>query len=81
LQYKILCQAAKKLKKGGTVVYSTCTLSKAENEDNVEKFLAEHRDFEAVDALPEYFPGRKFVTLFPEDFGSDGFFIAKLVKK
>lgn len=83
IQYKILLKASSRLKKGGTLVYSTCTLSKAENENNVEKFLAENPDFEAVNPLEfsEKTKDMKYVTLFPEIFGSDGFFIAKLIKR
>ena len=53
-----------------------------ENENNVEKFLAEHKDFKAVNPLPffENTKDMKYVTLFPSMFGSDGFFIAKLQK-
>ncbi|MBQ4312958.1 MAG: 16S rRNA (cytosine(967)-C(5))-methyltransferase RsmB, partial [Clostridia bacterium] len=46
LQYDILSAAAQSLKKGGTVIYSTCTLSCAENGDVVERFLREHPEFE-----------------------------------
>ncbi len=82
IQYKILQEAAHHLKNGGEIVYSTCTLSKAENENNVEKFLAENKDFKAVNPLPffEKTKDMKYVTLFPSMFGSDGFFIAKLQK-
>lgn len=48
IQYKILCESAKYLKKGGKLVYSTCTLNPQENNKNTAKFLAEHSDFEGV---------------------------------
>ncbi|MBO4457465.1 MAG: RsmF rRNA methyltransferase first C-terminal domain-containing protein [Butyrivibrio sp.] len=44
-QAEILDNAAKMLVPGGTIVYSTCTFSKEENEDNIEVFLQRHDDF------------------------------------
>ncbi|MBR2742838.1 MAG: 16S rRNA (cytosine(967)-C(5))-methyltransferase RsmB [Clostridia bacterium] len=85
-QNKILKNASKYVKPGGTLVYSTCTLNPAENEDVVSAFLREHKDFSAVS--PE-FPGvpkeltiRRggTVTFLPDGNFGDGFFIAKLVK-
>lgn len=82
IQYKILKEASEHLKTGGYIVYSTCTLSKAENDMNAERFLEENKNFEAVCPLPmfEETKDMKFVTLFPSMFGSDGFFIAKFQK-
>lgn len=82
IQYSILNEAAKHLKKGGFIVYSTCTLSRAENDDVCDKFISNHDDFESVLPLPDYeiTKNMKYVTLFPEYFESDGFFIAKFVK-
>lgn len=77
IQYDILSASANYVKAGGILVYSTCTLSKAENEEVVEKFLANHKDFVPA-ALPEPFEeGITNVTITPDMFGSDGFFIAK----
>lgn len=45
LQYSILQTSSKYVKSGGTLVYSTCTVRKCENEDIVTKFLAENPDF------------------------------------
>jgi 16S rRNA (cytosine967-C5)-methyltransferase len=82
IQYKILENSAKFLKKGGELVYSTCTLNKAENEEVVLKFLGEHSDFAPVNFLTE--KGEPFnsamVTILPKYFNSDGFFIAKMTK-
>ncbi|MBQ7756396.1 MAG: 16S rRNA (cytosine(967)-C(5))-methyltransferase RsmB, partial [Oscillospiraceae bacterium] len=77
-QYEILETSSKYLKSGGVLVYSTCTLSKAENEDIVNRFLKEHSDFTGVavnsnyDELSDY-----CATIIPEYFNSDGFFIAR----
>ncbi|MEG1779310.1 MAG: 16S rRNA (cytosine(967)-C(5))-methyltransferase RsmB, partial [Oscillospiraceae bacterium] len=45
LQYKILENSSKYCKVGGIVMYSTCTLNKAENQAVAEKFIAEHTEF------------------------------------
>ena len=47
-QEEILDNAAKAVRGGGTLVYSTCTFSKEENEDVVKKFLEKHGDFELI---------------------------------
>ncbi len=81
IQYEILENAVKYLKVGGEIIYSTCSLSKDENDDVVEKFLLEHQDFEGISFLEdkEYFGSYK-LTVFPRYFNSDGFFIAKFKK-
>lgn len=80
IQYKILETAAKYLKVGGELVYSTCTVNPKENGEVINKFLSEHKNFEGVSFLEE--SGKPFgeyaVTLFPENFASDGFFISKI---
>ena len=77
-QYAILTTSAKYLKPGGTLIYSTCTLRRAENDDIVERFLNENPDFEPVKL--DNFTDCK-VTIFPDDYESDGFFIAKMTRK
>ncbi|MBP5582286.1 MAG: methyltransferase domain-containing protein, partial [Ruminococcus sp.] len=81
IQYKIVCNALNYLEDGGTLVYSTCTVRKAENEEVCERLLREHPELEAVE-LPTLM-GKEFgtmATLMPPEFGS-GFFIAKFRKK
>ena len=79
IQYSILETSAKYLKSGGILIYSTCTLSKAENEDVVNKFLKEHSDFSGVCINDKYERLSDWcATIIPEYFNSDGFFIAKL---
>ena len=48
IQYRILCNAVKYLKKGGKILYSTCTLRKAENEKLVIRFQKEYNNFQTV---------------------------------
>ena len=83
IQYGILCTAAQYLKKGGVMIYSTCTVLPEENLDNVKRFLGSHSDeFELVPIkaggleVPE-----GYVTLMPHIHGTDGFFICKLRRK
>lgn len=82
IQYNILENASRYLKRGGELIYSTCTVNPAENAEVIDRFLENHREFKGVSFLEEY--GAPFgtykATLFPEYFGSDGFFISKLVK-
>ncbi len=86
LQMKILKRVARYLKPGGTLVYSTCTLTGEENDSIVETFLAQHQEFELEDAaryLPEparhMVRGSYFQTL-PQRDNTDGFFAARLRK-
>ena len=81
VQTQILDNVSRYVKPGGVLLYSTCTLRTAENEDIVRAFLAKRADFTAEEfALPE--PAGKadkgMVTLWPHLHGTDGFFIAKL---
>lgn len=69
-QKEILDNAATMLKAGGTIVYSTCTFSKEENEDVIEYFLQEHPDF-TVEKLERFWPHKQ---------DGEGHFVAKLVR-
>ena len=80
LQYPILNNAATYVKKGGRLLYSTCTLSRAENDEICERFLKEHTDFESVIPLKEI-SSERFLTLMPHKNGTDGFFIALFERK
>lgn len=82
IQYEILCTASRYLKKGGELVYSTCTINKEENDNIIDRFLSEHNNFEAVDFEEEYAlisQGHK-ATIFPHHFDCEGFFISKIRK-
>lgn len=80
IQAAILKNSARCVRKGGTLVYSTCTLLKAENEAVVEAFLAENRDFAPQPfAAPDGSEDWR-ATLRPDLNGTDGFFVARMVK-
>ena len=57
LQYSILSCAAQAVKKGGLLLYGTCSFFQCENEGNVQRFLAEHNDFE-LEAFPHPLTGK-----------------------
>lgn len=81
IQLKILENAAKYLKTGGELVYSTCTLYREENEAVVNSFLDKNKNFElrAIEIpSPIIYKNYGFVTLYPNVSDTDGFFIAKL---
>ena len=83
LQFLILSNVSDYLKKGGILVYSTCTVFHEENEDVVEKFLNGHPEFQLdqIDkvAFRPFVQNGYFKTFPPRD-GMDGFFIARMVK-
>ncbi|MGN0975976.1 MAG: 16S rRNA (cytosine(967)-C(5))-methyltransferase RsmB [Gemmiger sp.] len=84
LQAKILKNGARYLAQNGRLVYSTCTVNRAENEDQIRAFLAENGEFHVLApylAL-EGAEDTGFGTLFlPHRTGTDGFFIAVLERK
>ena len=71
LQYKILQNAARYLKKGGRILYSTCTLRRAENEKLVNSFIMEYNGFHK---MYEH-------TYLPHIDKTDGFYCALIVKE
>ena len=80
LQRAILSNLARYVRPGGTLVYSTCTVLRRENQAVVANFLSEHPDY-MLD--PFALPGpcgqtAGEITLWPHIHGTDGFFIAKL---
>lgn len=87
IQYKILCKSAEYLANGGRLVYSTCTLNPAENNNNVRRFLEEHPDFYGVkitlpDGVERAFDEEDYeLTLMPHTAKTDGFYIAVFGKK
>lgn len=85
LQLEIINQAAKVLKKNGELVYSTCTLTKNENQSLVEKFLKENQEFEQIkvdlDNENLKLDQDGSITLYPHQYQTDGFFISRFKKK
>ena len=87
LQWEIVKASWDYVKKGGYLIYSTCTVNRAENEDMVRR-ICEELPFEPVDItdkLPKKIQdsldknkGTGYIQLIPGEYGTDGFFIAKL---
>ncbi|WP_301108926.1 16S rRNA (cytosine(967)-C(5))-methyltransferase RsmB [Sporosarcina sp.] len=82
IQKDLLQVASQLVKKGGRLVYSTCTIDKTENQEIVEWFLQQQPDFELVplDILGEK-SDRDVVQVLPHQYESDGFFVAALQRK
>ncbi|RVU54761.1 16S rRNA (cytosine(967)-C(5))-methyltransferase RsmB [Anaerosphaera multitolerans] len=76
IQKKMLKNASKYLKPGGEMIYSTCTLTKEENEDVVYNFLRENNEFSL-----EKINGEEILKLYPSKDSTDGFSIAKLKRR
>ena len=84
LQRAILENQCRYVKPGGLLMYSTCTLVRAENEGMVENFLADHPEF-SLEPLPLRAPLPQnesgCLALIPGEYDTDGFFISRLRKK
>lgn len=70
LQKKILDNIVKYISDNGTLVYSTCTINKDENERQIRWFTDKYKEFEIIEEI----------SLLPSSF-NDGFYICKLIKK
>lgn len=87
IQLKILSNASKYVKVGGVMVYSTCTITKEENEEILNKFLSDNPNFNLV-SISDYFTEdlfeesmeKGYIKLFPNKSNTDGFFISKLMR-
>lgn len=83
LQRAILENAGAYVRPGGVLIYSTCTLLREENEDVIAAFLAEHAEFTREDFdLPApigHVEGE--ITLWPQQYGTDGFYICRMRKR
>nr|WP_229714111.1 16S rRNA (cytosine(967)-C(5))-methyltransferase RsmB [Saccharibacillus endophyticus] len=86
LQRQMLNAVAGLVKPGGILVYSTCTIEREENQRAVAEFLRDHAEFvaepfevPALESLPQ--AGGAGVQILPNQFGSDGFYIARLRRR
>ena len=79
IQKKILENASQYVKKDGILIYSTCTLNRAENQEVVHQFLSTHTNFILEDmTIPIFGEVHGMVELLPSKGQWDGFFISKL---
>lgn len=80
IQRSILETSARYVKKEGILIYSTCTINRKENDDNISWFLEKHKNFEKIpldfDEINRN--DRGFLQILPINELADGFFIAKL---
>jgi 16S rRNA (cytosine967-C5)-methyltransferase len=86
VQWQLLDNCAGYVKRGGTLVYSTCSVTVEENEMLVERFLKWHPEFLLVEISPEFgLPGLRGLDrcrrLYPHVHRCNGFFIAKMLKE
>lgn len=81
LQYEMLEQARKMLVDGGRIVYSTCTISRRENEDIIQKFLTIHPEFHLIPCpvTPDYTLEKDMNRWYPSAM-MEGFFVAVMAK-
>ena len=85
IQWRMINNCAEKVKAGGVLIYSTCSVTVEENEMIIERFLKWHPEFALAEIKPELgLPGLrgldKCQRLYPHLHESNGFFIAKLLK-
>ena len=81
IQLAIVNNAARYVKVGGVLLYSTCTLFPEENESNVARFLAANPNFSLVPfTVGDLHAENGMLTLTPDLHGTDGFFMAKFVR-
>lgn len=88
VQKEILWNVSSYVKPGGHMLYSTCTITKEENEDVLRDFLKSNNEF-YVEDISSYIPdeikdsitNEGYLKLFPQEHDTDGFFIAKLGRK
>ncbi len=92
LQALLLQKAGELVDNGGTLVYSTCTINRSENEQQVDQFLKNHPDFmiegfaetlnmAGLDAIDQNQAATGMLTLLPGKYRTDGMFYAKIKRK
>ena len=84
LQLEILNDASQTLKSDGELIYSTCTLTKSENQEVVKNFLTDNPDYQQLPVdLPENeltLEADGSLVIYPHQYGTDGFYIARFKK-
>ncbi|WP_431799441.1 hypothetical protein [Halobacillus andaensis] len=90
IQDSLLTSVAPLLKKGGKMVYSTCTIDRHENEEAIKQFLNQNDNFAVdpsfYDELPGFLQNGRGMSeyglqIFPQQWDTDGFFLTRLVKR
>ncbi|WP_434793454.1 Ribosomal RNA small subunit methyltransferase B [Terrisporobacter petrolearius] len=84
IQKKILENASKYVKKGGTLIYSTCTIQDNENIDVINEFLQKNKNFELapINEVKVDLDNQEkgYMKIYPNVHEMDGFFISKLIR-
>jgi 16S rRNA (cytosine967-C5)-methyltransferase len=80
VQLRILRRGADLVAPGGTLVYSVCTISRAESEEVIDRLLAVDPGFD-VEAIADGDDGGPYRRLLPHRDGTDGFFVARLRRR
>lgn len=80
LQYDLISSAAKFLKVGGSLIYSTCSILPQENEEVVALFLKNHPNFVVEPAKDFVAIGDTYLKILPGEYYTDGIFAARLKK-
>jgi 16S rRNA (cytosine967-C5)-methyltransferase len=85
LQQKLMVNTADWVRPGGYLVYATCTLNSAENQDQISYFLDRHPQWkifapESGSWLSQRAAPEGWISILPTEWGGDGFFMAKLKK-
>lgn len=88
LQYQLLTNVSRLLKPGGKLIYSTCTIEPEENERLIQRFTQANPQFKVDGTIVEDIPSEQLknciihpgmIQILPHYFGTDGFFIARIV--
>lgn len=80
LQYNLLSNASKFLRVGGSIVYSTCSILPRENEEIIEKFLKNNKEF-VIESAKDFVAGADlYLKILPGFYNTDGIFAARLKK-
>ncbi|MGX7092668.1 16S rRNA (cytosine(967)-C(5))-methyltransferase RsmB [Hutsoniella sourekii] len=86
IQEQIIENVEQYLKVGGILIYSTCTLTRGENEEAIERFLKKYSNYSVLAITPdevrnpELITSDGFIRVWPNQFQTDGFFIARIIK-